>query len=34
MEKNRLKKFVDALREFTETIAFIGMISPESFHWL
>ncbi len=34
MEKNRLKKFVDALREFDETIAFIGMISPESFHWL
>jgi len=34
MEKNRLKKFVDALREFTETIAFMGMIRPESFHWL
>ena len=34
MEENRSKKFVDALRDFAETIAFMGMIRPESFHWL
>ena len=34
MEKKRLKKFVDALSELAETIAFMVMIRPESFHWL
>ena len=34
MEKERLRKFVDALRELAETITFMVMIRPESFHWL